>query len=312
MNYYEILGVTPESSQAEIKSAYRKLARKYHPDVNPNGIREFKEISKAYETLSNEDKRKRYDIINGIFKNQNTEDYSRKNSKKNSKHSKFSEIFNSAFEKTEEIKPTDGENISSDITISLSEVLHGANRTVNIYHKELCPRCKGRKFVNGSKCTVCNGSGEYSIHKKITVKIPKDIKNGSKLRIKGEGGEGKFGGRNGDLFLNINIQGNSNISYEGANILYNVPITPYEAVLGGDISIPTLNGTVTLKLPQNTSSGQKFRLQGQGLNKNGKSGDMIITVSIEIPKHLSDDEVKLYEKLKKLSSSNIRERLTDG
>ena len=109
--------------------------------------------------------------------------------------------------------------------------------------------------------------------------------------------------------MNITIKGNSNISYDGADILYKVPITPYEAVLGGEITVPTFEGAVKLKLPPRTSSGQKFRLTGQGLKKNGKTGDMIITVSVEIPKRLSDDEVKLYEKLKKLSADNIRENI---
>ena len=113
------------------------------------------------------------------------------------------------------------------------------------------------------------------------------------------------------MFLFIQIQGNSKIKYDEENILYNVPITPYEAALGGEIIVPTFEGQVKLKIPARTSSGQKFRLAGQGLKKNGKVGDMIVTVSIEIPKRLSDDEVKLYEKLRKLSADNIRENLLD-
>ncbi|MBQ8168817.1 hypothetical protein IJZ97_05310, partial [bacterium] len=200
-------------------------------------------------------------------------------------------------------------DINTDVTISMSDAAHGAVKIVNVVHTELCPRCKGRKFINGNKCTVCNGAGEYTQHKRINVKIPANIKNGARLRIKGEGGDGKFGGINGDLYLHIQIQGNSKIKYDGLNILYDIPITPYEAVLGGEISIPTFDGHVKLKIPAQTSSGQKFRLSGQGLKKNGKIGDLIITVTIEISRRLSDDEVKLYEKLKKLSAGNIRENL---
>ena len=336
MNYYEILGVTPDSEPAEIKSAYRRLARKFHPDVNPDGAKRFKEISKAYDTLSDEKKRKQYDTLNGFFKTEKTKTSSRQaeseykqktqpNSEKaqetrkktDTKHAdnKFGDIFGTIFEaskkskKTKTPEPVNGKDINTDVTITLSEALKGTTRTVNVVHTELCPRCHGRKFINGSKCTVCSGSGEYSIHKRISVKIPANIKNGAKLRLKGEGAEGQFGGKNGDLYLYIQIKGNSNMSYDGADILYNVPITPYEAVLGGEIIIPTLDGSVKLKLPERTSSGQKFRLAGQGLKKNGKTGDMIITVSIEIPKRLSDDEVKLYEKLKKLSADNIRENI---
>ena len=109
--------------------------------------------------------------------------------------------------------------------------------------------------------------------------------------------------------MHVQIEENPNIKYDGLNILYNVPITPYEAVLGGEVVIPAASGSVKLKLPERTVSGQKFRISGQGVSKNGKTGDIIVTVSIEIPKTLSDDEVKLYEKLKKISSNNIRENL---
>ncbi len=310
MNYYEILQVTPESDLSQIKAAYRRLARKYHPDVNPSGAKKFKLISKAYDTLSNEAKRKEYDILNGIFKKSEKPEEPKvekpKEEKKTSGKKKFSKnIFDGLFE--EKIQPKDGDDINADVIVSLTDVLNGTQRTVNVVHKELCPRCKGRRFINGTKCSVCNGSGEYSIHKRITVKIPKGVKDGAKLRLKGEGNEGKFGGKNGDLYLHIHLEASSEVRYEDLNILYTLPITPYEAVLGGEIAVPATN--IKLQLPPKTSSGQKFRLSGQGLKKNGKTGDMIVTVSVEIPKTLSDDEVKLYEKLKKLSSKNIRENL---
>lgn len=335
MNFYEILGVTPDSDFAEIKSAYRKLARKYHPDVNPSGAKRFKEISKAYDTLSDATKRKQYDTLNGFFKTEKTKTSSKKaeqeykqnttgeqatrksepNKTRSKQETKFSDIFSSIFEtshdnkKQEAPRPQKGDDINTDITITLKEAVHGSIRTVNIVHTELCPRCKGRKFINGSKCNVCSGSGEYSQHKRISVKIPPNVKNGAKLRLKGEGGEGRFGGKNGDLYLHIHVEGTSKIQYDDLNILYNVPITPYEAVLGGEVIVPVFDGHVTLKLPKRTSSGQKFRLAGQGLKRNGKTGDMIVTVTIEIPKRLSDDEVKLYEKLKKLAADDIRENI---
>ena len=333
MNYYEILGVTPDSDMAEIKSAYRKLARQFHPDVNPGGARHFKDISAAYDTLSDPELRKQYDILNGIFKSRKAEntDFTNNNfterktetqrdtgkqteqQKPKRKQKNFSDVLNSFFESnTEDKVPVDGDDINADVTISISEAFRGASKTVNVMHTELCPRCKGRKFINGTKCNVCGGTGEYCQRKRINVQIPKGVKQGAKLRLKGEGNKGVYGGKNGDLYLHVLIEENSRIKYDNLNILYNLPITPYEAVLGAELTIPVPDGSVRLKLPERTLSGQKFRIAGQGLTKNGKSGDIIVTVSIEIPKCLSDDEVKLYEKLKKLSSDNIRENLLDG
>lgn len=336
-NYYEILGVTPDSDEAEIKASYRRLARKYHPDVNPDKEDLFKAITEAYEVLSNKMKRAQYDTLNGFFKSQKTNTSSQKaeqeykfnssedpiNNKKNSEEEKlknrfsdfwydFKKTSNNFDKKKEKISPVNGDDIFSDITISLKDVAQGTTRTINIMHTVQCPLCKGRKFINGAKCTVCSGKGDVSDHKKITVKIPKNVKNGAKLRISGEGNPGKNGGKNGDLFLKIKVETSSKIKYEGLNIYYELPITPFEAVLGGDILVPTFEGNVKLKLPKQTNSGQKFRLAGQGLVDGSKIGDLIVTVHIEIPCSLSDDEIKLYEKLKKLSQQNIRENLLNG
>ena len=339
-NYYEILGVTPDSSNAEIKSAYRRLARKYHPDVNPSTAELFKDITEAYTTLINPEKRRQYNILNGFFENQKTKTSSQKaeqeykektatepNKKqekdiksdfgqKQKKHSEkvFADTINDIFKeftKKEQKKPEpqNGADITADVTINIAEALKGTERSVNVLHTKLCPKCQGRKFINGSKCSACDGKGEVSEHRKITVKIPAKIKNGTKLRVKGEGNPGKFGGKNGDLYLNINIQGNSKIKYDGLNVYYEVPITPFEAVLGGEIVVNTLEGNIRLKIPARTNSGQKFRLSGQGVKQKNKSGDIIVTVHIEIPQSLSDDEIKLYEKLKKASSHNVRENL---
>ena len=325
MNYYEILGVLPESTLSEIRTAYHKLARKYHPDVNPSGAAKFKKISEAYETLNDTEKRKKYDILHGIFKKAQPKDeekveeevkptktQNKKEEKKEKKsHKSVFDGFKSVFENnhTENIKPIDGKDISADVTINFQESLLGVERIINVVQTELCPRCKGRKFINGTRCNVCNGTGDYSQYKKINVKIPAKVRDGAKLRLKGEGNKGQFGGKDGDLYLLIHVKSSNNIEYDGLNVLCTVPVSPYEAVLGGDIVIPFFDGKVKLKLPAKTSSGQKFRLAGQGLTKNGKTGDMIITISIEISKDLSDDEVKLYEKLKQISSNEVRKNL---
>ena len=333
-NYYSILGVTPDSTDAEIKSAYRKLARKFHPDVNPYGTAQFKDITEAYEVLSDAKKRMQYDTLNGFFKSskkteekqhtsseQAQSEYKKQSSFQNHTEPKmskedFSQKINEIFEefsspksKKKKFHPVRGEDIYENVSITIKEAVRGTERVINVMHTSECPNCKGRKFINGSLCKVCKGSGEKKKKKKITVKIPKNVKNGTKLRIKNEGSRGQNGGKNGDLFINIKIEPNNKIAFEGNNIIYNIPITPFEAVLGGRITIPSFDTSLSLKIPAGTHSGQKFRLAGQGLKHNGKSGDMIVVVHIEIPCSLSDDEIRLYEKLKKISSQNIRENL---
>lgn len=364
MNYYEILEVEVDSTSAEIKTAYRKLARKYHPDINkePDAIEKFKMVTLAYETLSDPIEREKYNILKGIFKKTNSQtktssakaeegyknssskstsySYSQKdeykqeesqskkteskpeqNFKNSSKYARKNEFsllktikyFVAKFRKNKRAKDSKksqkGQNITTEVTITPEEVIIGSKRIINVLSTQTCPSCMGHKFINGGKCSECNGSGEVSKRKKITVTIPKGIKDGAKLRLKGEGGLGKNGGPNGDLYINVRIETPTKIKLDKQNIYYNVPITPFEAALGEEIKVPTFDGTIKLKLPKNTCSGQKFRIAGQGIKKNGKVGDLIITVSIEFSQGLSDDEIELYEKLKNLSKDDLRKNL---
>lgn len=336
-NLYEILEVSASASAATIKSAYRRLARKYHPDLNGGDgacERKFKEITQAYEILSDVEKKKHYDTLNGFHQETSQAKYSEANkaykkttsetAESKSRSDVFSNIFNDILDgfknttssskketfKTKQAKPERGSDVSADVVINLSEAHDGTSRTVNILHTETCPNCSGRTFMNGIKCPVCNGLGEHSIHKKLHVKIPANVKHGSKIRIANEGNKGYNGGRNGDLFLNVKIESDENFKYDGLNILGNIAITPYEAVLGASIEIQTPTGKVKMKITPNTHSGQKFRLAEQGLSQHGqhgKKGDMIITVNIEIPKNLTDEEIELYKKLRDISKGSIRQ-----
>ena len=348
---YDVLEVSSTASDAVIKASYRKLARKYHPDVNPGDevcIRKFKEITEAYEILSDADKKKNYDILKGFYykndeqfkKSQASRAYREaqqektaeskpqpEQNEKNHSTQGFSNVFNDILEgfkhtassnhhqsaKEKPLRPESGSNVTSDISITMPEAIKGTSRTINILHTEKCPNCEGRKFINDAKCPICKGLGEQSNHKKLNVKIPAGVKHGSKIRIANEGNKGYNGGKNGDLYLNIKIESNTIFKYDGLNVLYSIPITPFEAVLGASINIPTLEGSVSMKIIPNTHSGQKFRLSGQGAkDADGKRGDMIVTVSIEIPKDLTNREIELYKELQEISKQDIRENLLNG
>lgn len=358
-NYYEILGIKPDATDNEIKSAFRKLARKWHPDVAGDSqevVNKFKELNEAYEILSNPEKRKKYDTIRGIFnqaksqKNTTEKDTTTKKttnntetnrnttskkteSKENKTETKastktnqqnnknaFQDAWENFLKKTKEsdkpkqtkytAKKIDGKDITSEITITVLEALQGTTRSVNILHTEPCPKCHGRKFANGGICAYCKGAGEISVHKKLSVRIPEKVKHGSKIRIAGEGNQGINGGKNGDLYLIIKVDTeHSRYQYDGLNILQTIPIEPYEAVLGCTVDVKTPEGIVQMKIMPNTMNGQKYRLAKEGLEKDGKKGDMIVTISIEIPKDITAEERILYEKLKLASNRNIREKI---
>lgn len=350
-NYYEILGVSVDSTNVEIKSAYRKLARKYHPDINKDedAISIFKNITEAYEVLSNEVERSKYNTLKGFFKSEKTSTSSQKaeeiykegQSKNTSYHSQFENSSKTSTNKSktkekkekstlakavkfwfaqikrnkrnrDNKKPKKGENITTDVSITPDEVITGSKRIINIRTTQTCTKCFGHRFVNGGKCSSCGGKGEVVKTKKITVTIPKGVKDGAKLRLRGEGASGKNGGTCGDLYIKIKIETKTQVHFDKLNIFYTVPISPFEAALGEEISIPTFDGKIKLKLPKNTCSGQKFRIANQGIKKNGKVGDLIICVSIEFSHDLSEDEIKLYERLKNLSKDDVRKNFGYG
>ncbi len=325
-DYYKILDIDEMATDSDIKTAYRSLARKFHPDIagsSSENIERFKEINEAYTTLIDRRKRYDYDALRRLYSYTkqptcdekaafNTQqsnsgmDFKTKYQSKNYFSGMWEDFKNQYQQKQQTPLPENGSDITTEVNITIEESIHGTSKKINVLHTKTCSKCNGRKFVNGTACSHCNGSGLESEHKKFTVKIPANVKNGYKIRIADEGNPGINGGKNGNLYLLIKIENNSNFKYDGCNVLKTVPITPYEAVLGADIEIPVPDGKLTMKILPNTNSGQKFRLQGQGITKNGVKGDLIITVEIKIPDNLTNEEIDLYRKLAKISSYNIR------
>ncbi len=360
-NYYKTLGINSSASAQEIKAAYRNLARKYHPDVNPgNKVCEekFKEIGEAYDILGNQDSRKKYDLSNSYnldkysapkqkkekakqaYNNQKTKETEKtkdtdkkqkQNPDKNKQTDKekgfFSDILGGMFKaeagednnkvkkedspKSKKQKPTKGEDIYTDITINAAEAHNGTVRKINILHTEKCKKCKGKRLINDLPCAICEGNGETSIHKKLNVKVPTGVKNNSKIKISGEGNKGIHGGESGDLYLVIKVQKNSLFKFDKNDVTCEIPITPSEAALGAEFKVPTPEGSVLMKIPPETFSGQKFRLIAQGLNdsKTSKKGDQFVIVKIEIPKNLTKQEKELYHELARARHYNPRESL---
>ena len=321
-DYYKILDITESSSTEEIKCAYRHLARKWHPDVagnTPDIIARFKEINEAYEILSDSLKKADYDRVRRFYsyaKNSASKQETKTNYKTTENPDKTSKNFSFKWEdlfshkKERDVKPPrKGDDIYSDVEISVFEAVSGTTKVINMLQTNICPKCGGRRFINGTQCSHCKGKGETSTYKRFSVKIPAGIKDKSKIRLAEEGEKGLNGGRNGDLYLIIHIREPKNYKTDGLNILKTIAITPYEAVLGGNVTVSTLRGNVSLKITPQTRNGQKIRLSGCGIEQNNKVGDMIVTVEIQIPKNLTAEEIRLYKRLQEISGDNIRERL---
>ena len=303
-SYYEILNVESTSSKEEIKKQYKRLVRMYHPDVNssPEAEEIFKNITRASEVLLDDEKRKKYDLLRSANKKVNQKKYD------NSSDYTFSDLFQKNKKTKEEPKAIQGEDITVSVTIDSKEAILGTTRTVNIATSILCPKCEGHKFANNQKCTYCEGRGEITKNKKITVKIPSSVKNKSKLRIKGEGKTGKFGGKNGNLYVVVNVeQKHEDFKIENGIVYYDAYISPYTAILGGNIKVPTLWGDATIKIPPLTKTNQSFKLIDVGImnEKTQKKGDEIVKILIQIPTSITDEEFYLYEKLKEI---NLKKR----
>ena len=332
-DYYKILDIPEFSTQDEIKKAYRKLARKWHPDVAGNSddvITKFKEINEAYEILSDKTRKADYDTARRFYgyasssssseKKDTKDNATNPNNQKESPKTEHKESgkkfgfsinweevifkkYTEAQNKREQKKnaPKRGADIHTEVEISVYEAINGTSKTINLLQTHICPKCGGRKFVNGGVCKHCNGKGDVTNHKKFTVRIPEGIKDGSKIRLSGEGEVGINGGASGDLYLTVHVAEPKTYKTDGLNILKTVTITPCEAVLGGEVSVPTVKGNVSVKIAPNTRNGQKIKLNGCGISNNGRDGDMILTVEIQIPESISNEEIELYKRLREIS-----------
>ncbi|MDO9038644.1 MAG: J domain-containing protein [Lutibacter sp.] len=299
IDYYKILGIDKSASAGDIKKAYRKLARKYHPDLNPSdkeAERKFKEINEANEVLSDPENRKKYDEHGKDWKH--AEEFERANQQqrqyqRGQQQSSFgdfgggdySDFFESMF---------GGHSSSRRRTSSGGGVKfrgQDLNASLNLNLKEVFETHKRTLTING---------------KNIRLTIPAGVKNGQVIKIKGHGGEGINGGPKGDLNITFSIENNTKFKLDGDNLHTTIDLDLYKAVLGGEITVDTFDGKAKLKIAPETQNGAKVKLKGKGFpvyKKEGSFGDLYITYQVIIPKNLSEKEKQLFAELAKLRPS---------
>jgi DnaJ-class molecular chaperone len=319
-DYYSLLGVSKSATDKDIKSAYRKLARQYHPDVNPGDSKaeaKFQDINEAYETLSDSEKRKQYDQFGSNWKNFQGAPGGRPGGGGPGGGSPFDfdfsgvdfggaggagmgDLFEQMFGKGRGRKrPSQGGNARADVEVSLEEAFHGATKTLTITSQVACPACGGAGVGRGGVCHACGGSGRRSEDSKLEVKIPAGVSEGAKIRVKGKGEPGQMGGTPGDLYLTIHLRKHPDFEVKGRDLTMNARVDLFTAVLGGKIEVSTLKGKVDLKIPPGTQGGAKFRLSGFGLpGSAGKpAGHLFVEVQIAIPEKLSDEQREMFMRL---------------
>ena len=335
-DYYEVLGVPRTATENDIRKEYRKLARKHHPDVNPgdkSAEERFKEINEAYEVLSDAEKRKRYDQLGANWKagadftpppggGNGRVDFSGGFGDifgGNGGASGFSDFFESMFGRGRSARGgagfrTSGQDIEAEIPLTLEEAHRGGTRNISLEVTEPCPECKGTGRKDGKVCPTCHGAGIISRPKSFEVTIPPGVREGSVIRLAGQGEPGANGASPGDLYLRVRIKPHRLIEVAGEDdVQIELPVAPWEAALGAKVSVPTLDGAVEMTIPPGTQGGARLRLRNQGLNKRGGGrGDEYVKVKIVIPPRLTAKEKELFEKLAAESRFNPRELMAGG
>lgn len=337
-DYYEVLGLKRDASEDEIKKAYRKLARKFHPDLNPgdkNAEEQFKVLQEAYDVLSNSENRKLYDRYGDDWRavkagagappppgwegsqrstrgagpraggvDFNDFDFSRFRSAGTGAEGFdiFEELFGGGRGRSRTTRSGRGRDVEAELELSLEEAHRGGRRTLQMQVAEACPTCGGSGLRDGKVCETCGGAGEVVRPKTIEVNIPAGARDGATLRLRGQGGTGSNGNEPGDLYLHLRIRPHPVFTVKSDDVEVELPVAPWEAVLGGRVEAPTIDGKVELTIPQGAKSGQRLRLRGQGLNKRqGGRGDEYVRLKIVVPKEISAEERHLYEELQRVS-----------
>ncbi|MBR4958695.1 MAG: molecular chaperone DnaJ [Phascolarctobacterium sp.] len=363
-DYYEVLGVSKTATQDELKKAYRKLARKYHPDLNKDNeeaAEKFKECNEAYSVLSDDQKRAQYDQFgHAAFENGGMGGgggFGGAGGFGGFGGSGMEDIFDMFFGgqggrggSRAKSGPQRGADLRFDLEITFEEAAFGLEKEINLYRDETCDHCHGEGAEPGSKvescpecngtgyvrftqntmfgqmvnerpcsrckgegkiisepCKECRGKGTVKRNKKLKVKIPAGVDNGSRLRVSGEGEAGAKGGPSGDLYVYLYVKPHKFFERDGTTVLCEVPINIVQATLGADIKVPTLDGQVTMKVPEGTQPGKVLRLKGKGIPslRGGGRGDQLVRIKVVVPTKLSDKQKDALRKFADISKDNI-------
>ena len=368
-DYYEVLGVAKTASADEIKSAYRKLAMKYHPDRNPGdkaAEEKFKEAAEAYDVLHDPEKRQRYDQFGHQAFQGGAGGYGPGGMNMDDIFSMFGDIFggrgggfSGGFGGFEEMfgggrrqqrradpnGPRRGDDMTFRLEIDFDEAIFGSERELELTLPEQCSECGGTGAAAGSQrvtcktcggagvviggsgffqvrqtcptcggegsvlekpCRKCRGTGHVSAPRKIALKIPAGVDDGSRLRLAGKGGGGLRGGENGDLYVQLSVRESDIFEREGQYLGVDIPVSPVLAALGGTVSVPTPEGEAQLKIPAGTPNGKVFRLRGKGVPslRGGPAGDLDARIVFEVPANLDRKQRAALEEFQKLSSAS--------
>lgn len=339
-DYYTVLGVPRGADDKAIKAAYRKLARKHHPDVNKDdgtaGER-FKEINEAYEVLKDPEKRSRYDQFGADWERyrqaettgtgRSSNDFSewfggrggssRRYEYQTSGSTGFSDFFDTLFGDTfgqpgttrrhTRAQPQRGEDYEYPVEVSLRDAYHGVTRRFDVQIQDRCETCSGSGMNGRGFCAVCNGNGYLSRTRTLEVKIPAGVRTGAKVRVAGQGARGANNGPNGDIYLNVTVKPDPQFELHGNTIRTEFDVPLYTAILGGEARVTTLDGPVELRIPPETQNGQVFRLRGKGMPslKGSARGDLLARVKVVLPTNLTEDQRRAFEELRDAQTAMV-------
>lgn len=345
-DYYKTLEVDRKADEKAVRAAFRKLARKHHPDINPgdkHAEERFKDLNEAYEVLSDPDKRKLYDRYGEDWQRykeagftgdepqrgqtrQDFDDFGTWFAEtegggrrfdfggRSGSHSDFFETLfgggRSAGFDTATRRPRRGQDLEAAVDVSFREAFQGTTRRFDIQSQDTCPTCQGSGLVRNTECPTCEGAGVVPKTRSIEVTIPPGVTTGSKIRVAGQGGAGVGDAPRGDVYLVVTVAPDHRFERDGDQLRTTVDVPLYNALLGGEVLVPTPTGQVALRIPEGTQQGRTFRLRGQGMPKlrsrNAERGDLLARINVTLPENLSEKERELIAQLRSIREGNSR------